>query len=76
MLEREKLICMLVGRYTAKNPNIDAVGLRIQIDQHLIECHQPPLGIDDNDLLQELIDETIISVLGQGINRKTRRTIL
>lgn len=73
MIEREKLICMLVGWYTGKNPNISAIDLRISIDQHLIECNQQPLDKNDNELLDNLIAETIIKVLGSGINRKTRR---
>lgn len=75
MIERGKLICMLVGKFTERNPRIEAQDLRIQIDQHLLACNQSILGIDDNQLLQDLIDETILSVLGQGINRQQRRSV-
>lgn len=74
-MERDRLICCLVGRYTALEPRINSQDLRIKIDNHLFECKLTPLGTEPNDteLLQELLDETMISVLGQGINRKTRR---
>ncbi len=74
-MERDRLICCLVGRYTALEPRINSQDLRIKIDNHLFEYKLTPLGTEPNDseLLQELLDETMISVLGQGINRKTRR---
>lgn len=65
----------MVGRYTAIEPNINPYNLRLEIDNHLIKCNLTPLGTEPNDteLIQELLDEVMISVLGQGINRKTRR---
>lgn len=66
---------MLIGRFTAKNPKIDGQDLRIQIDQHLLTCNLPILGVDDNELLQQCLDEVIISVLGSGFNRKQRRSV-
>lgn len=74
-MERDRLICCLVGRFTALEPNLNAEDLRIKIDQHLQECNLTSLGTEPNDLelMQDLLDETIISVLGQGINRKMRR---
>jgi len=75
MIEREKLICCLVGRYSALNPNISGKDLQISIDQHLLKCNMLPLGKDDTDLLEQLLGETIISILLQGINRKTRRNV-
>ena len=76
-MERDRLICCLVGRYSTLNPSINADDLRIKIDQHLAECNLTSLGTESNDkeLMQDLLDETIISVLGRGINRKMRRTI-
>jgi len=76
-MERSNLICCLVGKFSALKPDITAEDLRIKIDQHLQECNLTPLGTEKNDveLLQELLDETMISVLGAGINRKTRRSM-
>ncbi len=75
-MERDRLICCLTGSYVANKPNITSPDLKLEIDNHLIKCHLPPLGLEgDNDLLQELLDETIFSVLAQGINRKQRRSI-
>jgi len=74
-MERNKLICCLVGRFTALEPSICAADLRIKIDQHLQKCNLTLIGTEegDTDLFQDLLDETIISVLGAGINRKQRR---
>lgn len=75
-MERERLICCLVGKFTALQPSINPKDLRIKIDQHLQESNLTTLGSEpnDNELLQDLLDETIISVIGSGINRKMRRS--
>lgn len=75
-MERERLICCLVGKFTALQPSINSQDLRIKIDQHLQECNLTILGSEPNDteLLQELLDETMISVIGSGINREMRRS--
>lgn len=75
MIEREKLICMLVGYYSAKHPNTTGMDLTIYLDQQLIEANQPKLGKEDVELLDSLLAETMIKVLGSGINRKIRRSI-
>lgn len=74
-MERDRLICCLVGRFTALEPNISSGDLKIKIDQHLQECNLTSIGTEEGDveLLQDLLDETMISVLGAGINRKQRR---
>jgi hypothetical protein len=72
-VERNNLVCVLIGRFTTIYPNITGEDLRITIDQHLIKCNQLPLSLEENGLLQSLIDETVISVLGMGVNRKERR---
>lgn len=76
-MERERLICCLVGKYSALDNTIDAQDIRIKIDQHLQACNMSTLGMEkgDDELLQDLLDETIFSVLGAGINRKTRRSL-
>lgn len=74
MIERSNLIAMLVGYSVANNKNIDGSDLKIVLDNHLIKCHQQPLGKEDTELLQQVLDELIISVLGQGLNRKDRRS--
>ena len=74
-MERDKLICCLVGRFVALQPSISSGDLKIKIDQHLQKCNLTIIGSEegDVDLLQDLLDETMFSVLGAGINRKTRR---
>ncbi len=76
-MERDRLICCLVGKYATIQPSITPEDLRIKIDNHLIECRLTPLGTEKNDeeLLQELVDEIAMSVLGMGINRKMRRNV-
>ena len=76
-MERDRLICCLLGKYTALQPNISPEDLRVKIDQHLIECQFTPLGTEhgDNDLLQDLLDETMFSVIGRGVNREMRRKV-
>lgn len=43
-MERNNLICMLVGWYSARNPNIQAEDLKIEIDNALLKSHFTPLG--------------------------------
>ena len=75
-MERSNLICCLVGFFTANNPSISSSDLKIQIDDHLIKCHFTPLGQEENDLslMDDLLNETIFSILAQGFNRKDRRS--
>ncbi len=73
-MERNNLICCLVGWYSAKKPNINGNDLKIEIDNHLFASKFTPLGTEDNELLDELIGETIMSVIGRGFNRKDRRS--
>ncbi len=74
-MERERFICCLIGKYSALYPNDSADDLRTRVDQHLIECNFTGIGNEEGDvaLMQDLLDETIWSVLGQGVNRKMRR---
>ncbi len=74
-MERQKLICCLVGKFSALEPTINGEDLKIKIDQQLTNCNLTPLGNEegDDELMEELLDELIISVYGAGINRKTRR---
>ena len=66
---------MLVGWFSAKNDNITGDNLRIILDQSLQESHFSSLGTEPNDieLLSELLGETMLHVMGKGINRDTRR---
>jgi len=76
-MERDRLICCLVGKYSALDKTIDAQDLRIKIDQHLSQFNMTPLGQEegDDELMQDLLDETIFSVLASGgFNRKYRRS--
>lgn len=74
-MERDYLICLLVGWFSGKNPNISASDLKIEIDNSLFESKFTPIGTEPNDLklLDELLGETMMSVIGKGINRATRR---
>lgn len=76
-MERSNLICCLVGYFTAKHPTISSIDLRIMIDQRLQESQLTLLGHEENDinLMQDLLDETIFSVMGRGINREQRRSV-
>ena len=73
-MQRDHLICALVGLHS-KGEIIEINDLKIQIDEHLIECGFTPLGTEDNDtcLLDELSSELMMSLIGRGINRKDRR---
>lgn len=75
-MERSRLICCLVGKYSALDNTIKANDLRIKIDQHLEKFNMMPIGQEEGDeeLMQDLLDETIFSVLSAGVNRKTRRS--
>lgn len=76
-MERDRLICCLVGKFSALDRNITADDLRVKIDQHLQECNFTSIGTEEGDLelLQDLLDETMMSVMGAGINRKMRRDV-
>jgi len=76
MIERERLICTLIGYYIGENKNlVSGKELRIAVDQHLVNCNQTPMTVEENGLMQDLLDEIQISVLSKGINRKTRRLV-
>ena len=77
-MERSNFICCLVGFLTAKHPNISGKDLRIIIDQRLLESQLGIIGSESNDenLFQDLLDETIFSVMGRGINRDQRRSVM
>ena len=70
-MQRDRVICSLAGRYAALYPDDTAEDLRIRIDQHLVKCQFTGLGSEEGDveLMQDLLDETVIATLGQGINR-------
>jgi len=74
-MERNNLICMLVGWFSAKESTIDAQDLRILIDNSLMESKFTPIGTEsgDSQLIEELLGETMMSIMGKGINRATRR---
>lgn len=75
-MQRDRLICCLVGKFTALQPHISPNDLSIKIDQHLSKCNFLPLGSkpEDLDMLDELIDEISFSTIAAGVNRKSRRT--
>ena len=75
-MERNYLICMLIGQFVAKKgQSVTTDDLKEYIDESLIKCCFTPLGTEKDDLLllDELLGETMMYVIGQGINRKQRR---
>lgn len=76
-MERHNLICSLIGFYIAKKKIQNANDLKIAVDNHLISHNMTPLGSEEGDdqLTQDLLDETIISVLSMGVNREQRRRL-
>jgi len=65
---------MLIGKYVALG-HTDTDSLRYQIDQDLLQSCFTPIGQESGDLnlLDELIGEAMMFVIGKGINRKQRR---
>ena len=74
-MERNYLICSLLGWFCAKEPNLSGSDLKIKIDQVLADSKFTPLGTEDTDmqLLDETTAELLMSVIGRGFNRKDRR---
>ena len=67
---------MLIGQYVAEHrQNVTTEDLQYYIDESLLKSCMTPLGTEtgDTQLLEELLGETMIYVMGQGINRKQRR---
>jgi len=76
-MQRDWLICAQLGWYCAKHPNIKPDDLRYKIDEFLIDSKFTPLGTEDGDLalLDEMIGEITMGVIGRGFNRADRRKI-
>ncbi len=74
-MERHFLICSLIGWFCAKEPHITSEDLRVKIDQTLSDSKFTPLGTEDGDLqlMDEMIAEFLMSVMGRRFNRKDRR---
>jgi len=74
-MERNWLICGLLGWFCAIDRQISGKDLRIKLDQALSESKFTPLGTEDGDLilLDEMIAEFTMSVIGRGYNRAHRR---
>jgi len=74
-MERHYLIAGLMGWFCAKEPNITGDDLRIKIDQVLEDSRFTPLGNEKGDLelLDEMVAEFLMSVMGRRFNRKDRR---
>lgn len=74
-MERNWLICGMLGYFCAKEPHITSDDLRIKIDQMLSESKFTSLGTEKGDLqlLDEMIAEFTMSVIGRGFNRNDRR---
>lgn len=76
-LERERLICFLVGYYHGLTKTIRVEDLIIQINNHLLECNQPQLNQEDTQVLQELVAEQMYLAISKHgyINRKQQRSL-
>ncbi len=74
-MERNWLICAMLGWYCAKDKNITSQDLREKIDQFLLDSKFTPLGTEPGDLalLDEMIGELTMSTIGRGFNRADRR---
>ncbi len=74
-MERSYLISGLMGWFCAKEPRIEGVDLKIKIDQVLFDSGFTLLGTekDDLQLLDEMVSEFLMSVMGRKFNRKDRR---
>ena len=74
-MERTYLICGLVGFFCAENNSLDAIDLKIKIDQALESAGFPLIGSEKNDtlLLDEFAAELLMSIMGRGYNRTQRR---
>jgi hypothetical protein len=74
-MERNWLICGMLGYFVGKNPNITSEDLRFRIDTFLFDSKFTPLGTEpeDTQLLDEMIGELTMSALGRGFNRQDRR---
>jgi len=74
-MERNYLICSLLGWFCAKEPNLSGSDLKIKIDQVLVDSKFTPLGTEDTDiqLLDETTAELLMIIIGRGHNRKDRR---
>jgi len=73
MMERNYLICALMGKFVEHDNSISGEDLRIKIDQALENSCMTPIGPDDIQLLDEVTGEIMISVIGAKINRAQRR---
>ena len=76
-MERNYLICGLLGWFCAKEPSIDGPDLKVKVDQVLKDSGFTLLGTekDDLQLLDEMIAEFLMSVMGRKFNRSDRRTV-
>ena len=74
-MERNYLICSLLGWFCAKEPGINGPDLKIKIDQVLGDSKFTSLGSEHTDmqLLDEVNAELLMSVMGRRFNRKDRR---
>ena len=73
-MERNYLICALMGKFVEQDHSISADDLRIKIDQALENSCMTPVGKEDIQLLDEVLGELMISVIGAKINRAQRRS--
>ena len=74
-MERNWLICGMLGWFCAKEPNITSGDLTIKIDQFLADSKFTPLGTETGDLalLDEMIGELTMAGIGRGFSRSDRR---
>lgn len=74
-MERNWLICAMLGWFCAKEKNITSADLQVKLDKYLIDSKFTPLGTEPGDLqlLDEMIAELTMAGMGRGYNRKDRR---
>lgn len=74
-MERNNLICYLVGYLQAEDPKISDFDMIILIDVLLIKAGFTPFETEptDESLMRELSAELMMFNVGMGVNRKERR---
>lgn len=74
-MERNWIICSMLGWFCAKEKDITSDDLKIKIDQYLFDSKFTPLGTEPGDLqlLDEMIGELTMAGIGRGFNRGDRR---
>ena len=75
MMEREAMICYMLGFIEAKKTPILRKDALILLDQTLNRMCQPVITEKEKELIQELGDQQSFSLLAAGLNRDQVKAI-